>query len=292
MTSEKNPLVARVAVNRLWQGHFGEGLAASENDFGVMGLPPTHPDLLDWLAWEFRESGWSMKRMHRLIVLSNTYGQSSIFREEAAKIDSENELLWRYSPYRLEAEVLRDSVLAVSGKLNLQMGGPSVYPKIAAEVLAGQSRPGSGWGQWDETASSRRAVYIFVKRSLLVPLLEVFDMADTTSSCEQRSRSTIPTQALTLLNGEFLNRQAGYFAERLIAEAGADPAARITAAYRRALAREPDAAELTASLDFLERQRELIKQETPETNATDLDRQALQSFCLAVYNLNEFLYVD
>ncbi len=292
MTSAQNPLVSRVMVNRIWQGHFGEGIAASENDFGVMGLPPSHPELLDWLATQFRESGWSMKQMHRLIVLSNTYGQASTFRDEAAKIDAENELLWRFPLYRLEAEVLRDAVLAVSGKLNLQMGGPSVYPKIADEVLAGQSRPGSGWGQWDENASSRRAVYIFVKRSLLVPLLDLFDVADTTSSCEQRSRSTIPTQALTLLNGEFLNRQAGYFAQRLRDAADDDSAAWVTAAYRLALGREPDEKEFAASLAFLERQRELIKQESPEIEAAEVDRQSLQSFCLAIYNLNEFLYVD
>ncbi len=292
MTSPKNPLVSRVAVNRIWQGHFGEGLVRSENDFGVMGLPPTHPELLDWLATQFRASGWSLKQLHRLIVLSNTYAQSSAQCDKPMQTDAENELLWRYPLTRLEAEVLRDSILAVSGKLNLQMGGPSVYPKISKDVLAGQSRPGSGWGAWDESAASRRAVYLFVKRSLLVPMLELFDLADTTSSCEQRSRSTIPTQALTLLNGEFLNRQAGYFAERLISEADGDDRSRVELAYQLALAREPEEAELAASLAFLERQRELIRRESAGNDSADVEQEALQAWCLVVYNLNEFLYVD
>ncbi|QDU42351.1 hypothetical protein Mal52_08070 [Symmachiella dynata] len=289
MTSPQNPLVARVAVNRIWQGHFGEGLVRSENDFGIMGLPPSHPELLDWLAHTFRENGWSLKSLHRLIVLSNTYAQSSTVRTEAADADPENEWFWRFPLRRLEAEPLRDSILAVSGKLNHKMGGPSVYPKIAEEVLAGQSRPGLGWGKSDEAEASRRAIYIFMKRSMLVPLLELFDLADTTASCEQRSRSTIPTQALTLLNGEFLNRQAAYFAERLTGE---DRAARVQQAYQWALSRDADETELATALDFLDRQQQLIFNETPGMTVAEADKQVWQAFCLAIYNLNEFVYID
>jgi hypothetical protein len=257
-----------------------------------MGMPPSHPELLDWLAYAFRENGWSQKGLHRLIVLSNTYAQSSTVRGEAANEDPENEWLWRYPLRRLEAELLRDAVLAVSGKLNLKMGGPSVYPIIAEEILAGQSRPGLGWGKSDEAETSRRAIYIFVKRAMLVPLLELFDLADTTASCEQRSRSTIPTQALTLLNGEFLNRQAGYFAQRLAAEAGADRAARVQRAYQLALSRAADETELSAALAFVDRQQELIQGESPDTAAAVAERQAWQAFCLVIYNLNEFIYID
>ena len=289
MTSPQNPLVARLAVNRIWQGHYGEGLARTENDFGIMGLSPSHPELLDWLAHTFRENGWSLKSLHRLIVLSNTYAQSSMVHTEAADDDPENEWLWRFPLRRLEAEPLRDSVLAVSGKLNLKMGGQSVFPKIAEEVLAGQSRPGLGWGKSDEAEASRRAIYIFMKRAMLVPLLELFDLADTTASCEQRSRSTIPTQALTLLNSEFLNRQAAYFAERLTGE---DRTARIQQAYQLALSRDADATELATALAFLDRQQELILDESPDMTAAEADKQAWQAFCLAIYNLNEFIYID
>ncbi len=292
MTAPQNPLVARVAVNRIWQGHFGEGLVTSENDFGVMGMPPSHPELLDWLAHTVRDNNWSQKALHRMIVLSNTYAQASAVREDAAAVDPDNEWLWRYPLRRLEAEPLRDAVLAVSGKLNHKMGGPSVYPRIADEVLAGQSRPGLGWGKSDETEASRRAVYIFVKRAMLVPLMDLFDLADTTSSCEQRSRSTIPTQALTLLNSEFLNRQAGYFAQRLLADAGEDRSARVRRAFQLALSRDPDETELSAALAFLDRQEELIATESPDTEPTDAEQQAWQAFCLAIYNLNEFVYID
>lgn len=292
MTSPTNPLVARVAVNRIWQGHFGEGLVRTENDFGVMGMPPSHPQLLDWLARHFIESGWNLKQLHRLIVLSSTYGQAGLHREDAAQKDIDNEWLWRFPSTRLEAEVLRDSVLSVSGQLNLKMGGPGVYAKIAPEVLAGQSRPGSGWGKWDESEASRRAAYIFVKRSLLVPLLEVFDLADTTQSCEQRNRSTIPTQALTLLNSEFLNRQAGYFADRLKTEAGNAAPAQVDLAFRLALSRPPLEQELDASIGFLNRQHLLIEREKPQADEEEIHREALQAFCLAIFNLNEFLYID
>jgi len=311
MTGPKNPLVARVIVNRLWQGHFGEGLVTTENDFGVAASSSSHPELLDWLASELREPArhvgwverseaqrdvaWRLKRMHKLIVLSSTYRQSSDMREEAAKADVENSLLWRFPYRRLEAEAVRDSVLFVSGRLNPKMAGPGVYPKIAREVLEGQSRPGLGWGVFDEREAARRAIYVFVKRSLLVPEMELLDFADTNTSCEQRPVSTIPTQALTLLNGEFLNQEAIHFAERLAREAGEDRAAQIERAYRLALCRSPTADERSAALAFLDRQAQRVAEEDraradqPPRNAA---RTALQALCLVIYNLNEFAYVD
>ena len=305
MTAPANPLVSRVIVNRLWQGHFGEGLVSSENDFGTMGSAPSNQELLDWLANELRagssgqEGAWRLKRIHKLIVLSNTYGQSSDRREEAAPTDAENSLLWRFPYRRLEAEAVRDAVLFVNGRLNAKMGGKGVYPRIAREVLEGQSRPGNGWGKFDERESARRSIYVFVKRSLLVPEMELLDFADTNTSCEQRPVSTIPTQALTLLNGDFLNTEAAHFAERLAREAGDQPSAQIERAYRLALCRNPTAEEMSAALAFLERQtaqvivedhaRDITQAGQPARNAP---RVALAALCLVIYNLNEFVYVD
>jgi hypothetical protein len=357
MTGPKNPLVPRVIVNRLWQGHFGDGLVTTENDFGVVGSSPSSPALLDWLANELLSPSldpadramspplskggqggsrgsaagnqepqasnkseiripksefpatppdpplqrgqdpraWRLKRIHRLIVLSNTYAQSSDFREEAANADVDNARLWRFPYRRLDAEAVRDAVLAVNGRLNVKMGGPGVYPKIARAVLEGQSRPGDGWGKFDEREAARRSIYVFVKRSLLVPEMELLDFADTNTSCEQRPVSTIPTQALTLLNGEFLNEEARRFAARLIRDAGSDQSAQINRAYRLALCRSPTAEERSAALAFLDRQTARIAEEDRarlEAPPRNTPQVALEALCLVLYNLNEFVYVD
>lgn len=284
MTDPGNPLVARVIVNRIWQGHFGEGLVQTENDFGVMGYPPTHPELLDWLAATLVGGGWKLKDLHRQIVLSMTYGQSSTWRDEAGKIDQENRWLWR-SPYRrLDAEPIRDAILASNGSLNTKLGGPGVYPKIAAEVLAGQSRPGNGWGKSSPEDAARRSAFIFVKRSLLVPFFEVMDLPDTTTSCEQRNVSTIPTQALTLLNSEFMHEHARLLSQRLQRECGADLNQQIARAYLLTLGRAPAAEEFEQSLKF-------VQQRQASENKVESDG-ALAAFCLVLYNLNEFFYVD
>jgi hypothetical protein len=298
LTSRDNPLVARVMVNRIWQHHFGRGIVGTPNDFGSMGEPPTHPELLDWLAAEFVARGWSVKAMHRLIVLSNTYQMANAFQAHAAKIDPKNALLWRWPQTRLQAEAVRDSMLAVSGQLNSQRGGPSVYPKLPKAVLAGQSRPGEGWGKSPPEQVNRRSIYIFVKRSLAVPELDLLDAPDTTSSCEQRPVSTTAPQALTFLNGEFANEQARHFAARLEREAGTDPKAQVARAYVLALCRPPTANELQASVEFLEKQQRQIEADTkqlsgarrpPEGNAR---RKALEAFCLVVLNTNEFVYLN
>ncbi len=284
MTDPANPLVARVIVNRIWQGHFGEGLVHTENDFGVMGYPPTHPELLDWLAESLVKSGWKLKDLHRQIVLSKTYGQASTWREEAGKIDQENKSLWRFPYRRLDAEPIRDAILASNGTLNPKLGGPGIYPKIAAEVLAGQSRPGNGWGKSPPEEAARRSAFIFVKRSLLVPFFELMDLPDTTTSCEQRNVSTIPTQALTLLNSEFMHEQAKLLARRLERECGSDQQKQITRAYRLTLGRDPAAEELEQSLKFVQQRQ--ASENKPESEG------ALAAFCLVLYNLNEFFYVD
>ncbi len=224
MTHPQNPLVARVMVNRIWQWVFGEGLVATENDFGVAGETPSHPLLLDYLASEFIASGWSVKHVVRLLAGSSTFTQASDWNPQATAVDLQNRLLWRWRPRRLEAEAVRDSMLAVSGSLNHSMHGPSMFPRIPDSVLAGQSRPGLDWGEPDPEQNLRRSVYIFVKRSLAVPELELLDSPDTTSSCEQRRVSTTGPQALTFLNGDFAHEQARRLAGRVMRATGEERA--------------------------------------------------------------------
>jgi hypothetical protein len=288
LTDPANPLTARVMVNRIWQGHFGRGLVATPNDFGAMGEPPTHPELLDWLASQFIEGGWSVKKLHRLIVLSNTYQQSAagsdfgFWISDFRSIDPKNRLLWRWPQYRLQAEAVRDSMLAVSGTLNLQRGGQSMYPTLPRAVLEGQSRPGEGWGNSDARQQHRRCIYIFVKRSLAIPELDLLDAPDTTSSCETRPVSTTAPQALTFLNGAFANEMAKEFAARLVNESGPSLDDRIRRAFLLAFCREPRGEELQWCREFLKRK---------DTNDHD-GRQPLESLCLVLLNANEFMYVD
>jgi hypothetical protein len=281
-------------VNRVWQHHFGEGLVATENDFGVMGQPPSHPELLDWLASEFVAQGWSLKALHRLILLSNTYQMSCASDAKAAKLDPENKLLWRQRQRRLEAEAVRDSTLAASGQLNRQMGGPGIYPRLPQAVLDGQSRPGDGWGKSDERQSARRSVYIFVKRSLAVPELDLLDMPDTTSSCDHRPVSTTGPQALTFMNGEFMRQQARHFADRLQGEAGQDEALQVDIAFALTLCRPPRAAERQGAVDFLKLQRVQIESDARRLKRDNRNarRQALEALCLVLLNTNEFAYAN
>ncbi len=294
LIQHEHPLTARVMVNRVWQHHFGEGIVASENDFGQMGDMPSHPELLDWLASEFVAGGWRMKALHRLIVMSNTYQLSCAVTQSGLKNDPEARLLWRRSPQRLSAEAVRDSILAASGQLNSKRGGPSVFPAISASVLATQSRPGNGWQPSDRAEAARRSIYAFVKRTLPVPELEVLDFPNTNASCEQRTVSTIAPQALTYLNGEFINAQASHFAERLGREAGADVEAQITSAFELTVCRPPSPAEMVASREFLTAQEAQVMAEASRDAPSDAPtaaQQALQAFCLVMLNTNEFVYM-
>jgi len=273
MTQRQNPLTARVIVNRVWQWHFGEGLVRTPSDFGVMGAKPTHPELLDWLAAWFMENGWSLKKLHALILSSNTYRMAKSSNPKYAQEDPENRLLWRVPYRRLQAEAMLDSILAASGKLNRQMYGPQVYPEIQKEALEGSSDPDKIWEPFDEPKASRRAIYLVVKRSLMVPLMEVLDLCDTTRSAPQRQTTSVAPQALQLFNGAFVNRQAQALAERLRREAGPDSAEQITLAYRLTLARTPTTAELAAMSAFLK-------------------EQSLAELCRVLFNLNEFAYAN
>jgi hypothetical protein len=296
IASKDNPLTARVIVNRVWQHHFGKGIVGTPNDFGVMGDEPTHPELLDWLADRFVKDGWSLKKLHRMIVLTNAYRTASALGEGDSKNDERLSLFGRWRGRRLEAEAVRDAVLAVSGRLNPERGGPGVYPPLPRAVLEGQSRPGEGWGKSDERQASRRSVYVFCKRSLQVPELQLLDAPDTTSSCERRPVSTTAPQALTFLNGAFLNEQADCFAARLRTEAGDDPAAQVRRAFELALCRPPRADELRQTTAFMEAQRRQIGKDAEAAGkpvaGEEARSRALAAFCLVLLNTNEFAWWD
>jgi hypothetical protein len=294
LTDPANPLAARVMVNRVWQGHFGKSLAATANDLGVMGELPSHPALLDWLAAELVSNGWRLKPLHRLLVLSHSYQLSSAPDAAAARIDPEGQLLWRWRQRRLEAEAVRDAALAVSGQLNPRMTGPSIYPMLPRAVLAGQSRPGLGWGQSTDRQAARRSIYVFVKRVLAVPELELLDAPDTTCSCEQRPVSTTAPQALTLLNGAFMRQQARQFAARLVREAGPDVAAQVRRAFELALSRPVRPKELNLGLAFLKAQEQQILADAAgeKGRLVNARRQALEGLCLVLLNTNEFVYLN
>jgi hypothetical protein len=307
VASADNPLTARVMVNRVWQHHFGRALVASPSDFGRNGTQPTHPELLDWLASDFVAGSWRLKRLHRAIMTSRAYRQSSHMREEGA-IDPDNTLLWRQNLRRLEAEAIRDAVLAVSGRLNPAMGGHGIFPTLPPEVLSTQSRPGNGWGKSDPPEESRRSVYVYVKRTLGVPLLETFDFASPDKSVASRATTTIAPQALILFNSAFTEEQSVVFADRLLREGGADPARNVERAFRLALGRAPMPQESQVSLAFLARNLEPHREGAfvgvPPLGSSSLSRppkggtpttayrEALARLCLLVLNLNEFVYVD
>jgi hypothetical protein len=256
-----NPLSARVMVNRIWQHHFGRGLAPSPSEFGPRGQPPTHPELLDWLASEFIAGGWSLKALHRLILSSEAYRRSSVHPEGAAR-DPENLLLGRMNRLRLEGEVIRDSLLSISGRLHEAMGGPGVFPPIPSDVLKGSR----GWTvSADPKDHRRRSVYIFARRNLRFPFLEVFDAPDSNLSCPERGRSTTAPQSLTLLNAEEVVEAAKAVAEKV----GKD----VEKAYRLVLGRRPTARETELAEAFLRTSppRELIR---------------------ALFNLNAFVYAE
>ncbi len=283
ITSRENPLTARVWVNRVWQYHFGRGLVTSPNNFGLEGNAPTHPQLLDWLAVELMDNGWRLKDLHRRIMNSATYQMSSAGNDEALAMDPTNKLLWRFNMRRLTAEELRDSILFVNDRLNRKMGGPSIYPKIPAEVLAGQSRPGEGWGHSSPDDAARRSVYIFVKRSLVTPLIASFDGADTDFTCPVRFTTTQPTQALSMMNGPYLREQASRMKELVDANTSETFPDKVAYCLRRVLQRDPDAAEIRIGVQMI---NELMKEDGLSRDA------ALHSFCVVALNMNEFVYVD
>ena len=268
ITTPDNPLTARVIVNRLWKHHFGTGLAATLNDLGVNGVRPTHPELLDWLAAELVSSGWSLKRIHRLILTSRAWRQSSQPRKEALAVDGGSRFLWRFPPRRLEAEVIRDNILLATGTLDSRMGGPgfSGFRVEAENVRHYHPKESYGPADW------RRMLYMTKVRQEREPTFGVFDCPDFNQTVPSRSRSTTPLQSLSLLNSSFVLQQAGLLAKRLRHESGADSRAQVARACQLALGREPTREELADASG-------LVAEHT------------LEAFCRALFNANEFLFL-
>ena len=296
LTAKSNPIPARVLMNRLWLHHFGKGLVPTPNDFGKLGEQPTHPELLEWLAAEFREptpgQPWSqagdaetMKRMHRLLLTSTAYQRASTTIPANMKSDPANTYLWRFNTRRLNAEEVRDSILAVTGELDRTLYGPSVYPKIPKEVLAGQSNPGDNWhfNPAKPKDGNRRTIYVSVKRSLQVPILSNHDQADPDNSCPVRYTTTVPTQALGMLNGEFTNDQAVALAGRLRKEHPDEVRAQVTRGIRLTTGRIPNADEVAKDVAFIEGLK--VKHKID-------DAIALAQYALMLLNTNEFVYLD
>jgi uncharacterized protein DUF1553/uncharacterized protein DUF1549/cytochrome c len=285
-----NPLTARVMVNRIWGWHFGRGIVPTPSNFGKMGGLPSHPELLDWLATEFIRQGWSIKQIHRLIMNSQTYQMASSFSSaENLEKDPNNVFLWRFPLRRLEAEAIRDVVLSASGNINLQASGEPFFPAIPASVR--ESYRQGKWVMTKEDASTwRRSIYAYWKRGLKYPMFEVHDQPDPNVTCEKRNITTVPTQALTMLNNEFVLIQARALAERVQREAGGDPAKQVRLLYRIALSREPGRKELERNLAFVMRQREYHSTRGLRASAAGLE--ALTDLAHVMLNTNEFVYIN
>jgi hypothetical protein len=312
LTAPENPLTARVLVNRVWGWHFGQGLVRTPNDFGAQGEPPTHPDLLDWLARDFMDHGWSLKHLHRRILLSRTYQMQSVASGRGLRIDPENRLLWHFPRRRLEGESIRDALLACAGSLNLKPFGPPVVPPLGKQELTGLF---DAKGKWpvtkDASEHTRRSVYLLVRRTFAYPLFAAFDAPEVMTSCPQRTRTVVPAQALTLLNSPLVRQQSVAFARRLLKECGDNPRDIVPRAWQLAFARLPTRAERERALTFLQNR---IAAHQPEASARThqpealargrthspastvaglgTHQAALADLCLALFNANEFITID
>jgi hypothetical protein len=259
-------LLARVIVNRLWQHHLGRGIVGTPSDFGFQGDRPTHPELLDWLAGELVRNGWRLKPIHKLILMSSVYIENGEFDKKRAEVDHDNRLLWRHPPHRLEAEIIRDSLLAVSGTLDEKMFGPGTL----------------------DLGQKRRSIYFFIKRSQLIPTMMLFDAPDTLLGIEQRVSTTIAPQALLLMNSVIVRGYAERFADRISPTPDTGLTDAVRSAYYRALGRLPSAEESADSLEFLQQQIDAYKAD----GKPDPRKLALTDFGQVLMGLNEFVYVD
>jgi hypothetical protein len=290
LTRPDHPLTGRVLVNRLWQHHFGAGIVATPSDFGAMGEPPTHPELLDWLAVDFVGHGWSLKHLHRLMVTSAAYCQTSLVdswvripilttprqdrNPDPRTVDRDNKLLWHARRRRLEGEAIRDALLGLTGELNPRMFGVSARPKLPAGISSYAWKPDNR-----PEEQNRRSVYVFAKRNLRYPLFDAFDLPDMHNSCARRTTTTTAPQALVLLNGDFTLERARRWAGELLGRFPHDDRALVAHAYRAAWGRLATDEEIALGLDFLKKQG-------------DAHSDAVTDFCHALVNANEFLYVD
>lgn len=293
-------LVARVIVNRIWQHHFGRALVHSVGDFGVRSEAPTHPELLEWLAQDFVQHGWKLKRLHRMILTSAVYQQASVKplppqsqSKEVVAADPDNRLLWKMQPQRLEAEILRDAMLAVSGTLNPQQYGPGFKPPISPEAIVARNTKDPYPGKVDDSpAVRRRSIYMFHKRVVPYPLLQAFDKPDAQQSCNRRDPTTVAPQALALLNDPFVRTTALHFAQRLMKEAGSDPTQWVARGYQLAIGRAPTDLERAVSLEFVQIQIKERTSRAPKDPPDEIRRRALADLCQTWFSLNEFLYID
>ena len=269
-------LLARVIVNRLWQHHFGVGLVKTSNNFGQVGEKPTHPELLDWLAQELINKDWKIKSIHKLIMKSSTYMQTLKWDQPRYEIDPENKLFWRKEPRRLEGEIIRDSIMNTAGTLNRKMFGPSVKPWVSKDAINTGSTNKWPVNVKDGPNTWRRSIYVFMRRSMRVPFFEVFDVPDGMQSRGVRELTTVPTQALMLMNNQFVRDQASHFSNRIRKAVGNDNLKHIVEeAYWLALSRSPTDEELSSSVELL-----------------STEGQSLENFCHILFTLNEFCYVD
>jgi hypothetical protein len=308
LTDPKNPLVARVMVNRIWHYNFGKGIVSTPGDFGRMGSRPTHPELLDYLAANFVENGWSIKKIQRQILLSNTYQQSADLQPKAAEDDPDNKLLSHWPRRRLEAEAVRDSMLFTSGLLNTKMGGPGVFPPVPAGTLSDLSATAAagGWkSEKDPAQNNRRSVYIFVRRNLRYPMLQEFDSANTFESCDFRKNTVTPSQSLDLLNNDLILQWAQSLAGRVLNDSGLTPEAQIDRAFKLTYGRSPSTEEQKIAADFLARQIPIMTQRLaadakakppmPANMPAGIDparAAALVDLSQMLLDSNEFLYIN
>jgi hypothetical protein len=275
----KTPILPRVVVNRLWKHHFGEGIVRSVDDFGVLGQTPSHPELLDYLAAQLVKQNWSIKEMHRMMVLSSTYQMASKADANADEADPENRLLHKMPVRRLEAETIRDAILAVSGRLDRTPFGPSVPPHLTA-FMVGRGRP-SASGPLD--GNGRRSVYLAVRRNFLEPMFLAFDFPTPFSTMGRRSVSNVPAQALTIMNNPFVLQQAELWSKHLRADAKATSRERMERMYVAALGRPPSTGELTDMLAFLAEQT--------QTYGRADEARAWRDLCHVLFNTKEFIFV-
>ena len=292
VASPGNPLTARVFVNRVWQQHMGQGLVATANDFGKNGAGVSHPDLLDFLASRFIADGWRLKPLHRLLVLSNTYRMSSTHpdRQACMEVDPDNRLCWHGAYRRLESEALRDAMLAVSGSLDFETGGPGLFEKLPEQM--GAKYPFFTWTPSSEQQRRRRSIYMFQRRNLMHPMMAVFDAAEMSESCEQRKNSVTAPQALTLLNGAFAQDVSDRLARRVATEAAGGPGAQVDHLFRLAFNRPPRTDEVELCMRFLDTKRAMHEARREARDGAPAAHLALRDLCLAVINANEFLYLD
>jgi hypothetical protein len=289
LTSATNPLVARVLVNRIWGWHFGQGIVRTPNDFGNQGEPPTHPELLAWLARDFLNQGWDLKRLHRQIVLSSTYRMQSNAPGAGMSVDAENRLLWHFPRHRLEGEAIRDAMLACAGDLNIKAFGPSVVPPLSGDELTGLFDAKTKWPVSKDTAEhTRRSVYLLVRRTFVYPMFAAFDPPEMMTSCPRRIQTVVPTQALAMLNSPLAREQSAGFARRLLEESKGETGAALARGWVLAFGRPISAAESARALAFLHSRESA----SGHGSAHSRRERALAELCLALFNANEFLYVD